>query len=82
MEHGVDGAKAIWEAKCDRVGAWLCYDLVWSHKLISKLLRGTGSTEKLHLDIGLTPDQEFQSWGSMSISSTLILELCCCHVLS
>ena len=82
MEHWVDGTEAIWEMKCDGVGSRLCYDLIWSQKLIIKLLRGTGSAEKLHLDIGPTPDQEFQSWESMSISGTLILELCHCHVLS
>ena len=51
-------------------------------ELISELLRGTGSAEKLCLDIGLTPDWEFGSQESMSISGTLIPELCCCYVLS
>ena len=73
--------KAIQETKCDGVGARLRYDLVWSQKLISKLLRGMGSTEKLCLDVGPTPNWEFQSRGLMNISGTLIPDLHCCHVL-
>ena len=42
MEYWVDGVEALWETKCDGVGTWLHYDLIWSQKLISKLLRGTG----------------------------------------
>ena len=59
---------SIREVKCDRVGARLCYDLVWSQKLISNFLRGMDSTEKLRLDIGLTPNREFRSQGSMTIN--------------
>ena len=82
MEHWVDGTEAVQEVKRDGVGAQLRYDLIWSQKLISKLLREMGSMEKLCLDIGPTPDWEFWSRDSMSISGTLIMELHCCHVLS
>ena len=84
MDHWADGAETIWEVKCDGVGSQLCYDLVWSQKLISKLFRGMGSAEKLCLDIGLTPKWEFWSQKTklMNISGTLIMELHHCHVLS
>ena len=80
MEHGVDGAEAVWEVQGDGVSTGLCYDLVWSQELISELLRWTGSMEKLCLDIGLAPDREFWSRDSRSVCSSLILELCRCHV--
>ena len=67
MEHGVDGVEAVLEAQGDGVSTRLHYDLIWSQELISELLRRTGSTEKLHLDVGLTPNREFQSWDSRSI---------------
>ena len=38
MEHWVDGTKAIWELKGDQVGAGLCYNLIGTQELISKLL--------------------------------------------
>ena len=82
MEHGVDGAEAVWEAQGDGVSTGLCYDLIRSQELISELLRRTGSTEKLCFDIGLTPDREFQSRDSRSVRSSLILELFLCHVFS
>ena len=65
-----------------RVTEWVPSCAVWSQKLISKLLRRTGSMEELHLDEGPTPNQEFQSQGLMSISSTLIPELPSHHMLS
>ena len=82
MEHGVDGAEAVWEVQGDRVSTGLHYDLVWSQELISELLRQTGSTEKLRFDVGTTPNWEFRSWDSRSIRSSLIPELCLCHVFS
>ena len=82
MEHGVDGVEAVWEAQGDRVSTGLCYDLVRSQELISELLRWTGSTEKLHFDVGLTPNREFWSQDSRSVRSSLIPELCLCHVFS
>ena len=82
MEHRVDGVEAVWEVQGDGVSTGLRYDLVWSQELISELLRWTGSTEKLHFDVGPTPDREFWSRDSRSVRSSLILELCLCHVYS
>ena len=82
MEHRVDGAEAVWEAQGDGVSTRLCYDLIWSQELISELLRRMGSMEKLRFDVGLTPNREFWSWDSRNVHSSLIRELCRCHVFS
>ena len=82
MEHLVDGVEAIQETKGDGVGAQLHYDLIWFQKCISELLRGTGSMEELHLDVGPTPNWEFWSRDLRSVRSSLIPELCLRHVFS
>jgi len=72
MEYRVDCTKAVQEPKRDRVGAWLCEDLVRPEELVSKLLRWSGSTEELCLDIGSAPDQEGRGSGTAGVDSTII----------
>ena len=80
IEHWVDHAKAIQKTESDQVSAQLCNDLVRPEELVSKLLRQLGSAEELHLDIGLTPDQECQGSSTAGISQALVSELCHGHV--
>jgi len=80
MEYRVDCTKAVQEPKGDRVGARLHEELVRPEELVSKLLRRSGSTEELCLDIGSAPDWEGRGLGTAGVGWALVSELCCSHV--
>ena len=48
------------------MGARLCYNLLGTQEVISKLLRGVYSTKELRFYKGPAPDQEF--WGQELVS--------------